>query len=680
MNNSNFELIFGDPSQYEVQPVVLPGPKGDTPTKTDLGLDKVDNTPDTQKPISELQKQALDKKTEVVETLAALRAVTAEPGKIYYLAQQGIEGSWFVHTADTTSPDNTGTCVIAANGRRLKRLSPFVTPEMFAAAGNGIVDDSDAIQNMLNEACKGNRFSVKLTKPLYKVTKPLTIDTSMVKNQNGLSLKGEANSYRDVKILYSGEGYCLNIIGEGNEGGNPITRYTIENLSIDGDNNEVSQGGFNIKRSYIVKLIDCASVNWAKADSHAVSIRNTFSTRIEGGNYSMGFPKPQGGSCIVIGSENPDPWNTSNVTIYDTLIQRAGGYGVEVRHDGNILDNLKFDMISFGGNAAGSIYINNPNVNNVGIDQCHFESAGYNHTPNPALVAHVDIRQASCVQIGTNEFKDAWYHIKLHQVNAFTIGVQKCFETTKYIIPNSVGISITGTASRYSRGSIAHQNIYSDHIDTPYVIDDYSDVSWPLAVVTEAQWEATYANRPNVYKGAIIKRKDIKAGNADAPYSQLWTSANGKWYRIPLSERGFGWKSSMPTEGDYTAGDVEYNLSPTLAGVNGTRYTVLGWRRMTTGNTHELNVDWAEMRTYYELSYTDTKGGTSVQSGDGVKTSFEIAHGLGVVPSHYSVQAGSSAAKGIAYVTADATKLTVFYDAPIAAGANNTRLIWSVKR
>lgn len=63
-----------------------------------------------------------------------------------------------------------------------------------------------------------------------------------------------------------------------------------------------------------------------------------------------------------------------------------------------------------------------------------------------------------------------------------------------------------------------------------------------------------------------------------------------------------------------------------------------------------------------------TKRGTETKTGDGVTTSFTIAHGLGSTPRHFNVQAASAGAKGISYVTASKTNITVFYDvAPLDA-------------
>lgn len=54
---------------------------------------------------------------------------------------------------------------------------------------------------------------------------------------------------------------------------------------------------------------------------------------------------------------------------------------------------------------------------------------------------------------------------------------------------------------------------------------------------------------------------------------------------------------AIPTTGRYVAGHrVSKNIG-TVAGGAGSQYIINGWTRLTTGSTHVLNTDWAEMRT-----------------------------------------------------------------------------------
>lgn len=73
------------------------------------------------------------------------------------------------------------------------------------------------------------------------------------------------------------------------------------------------------------------------------------------------------------------------------------------------------------------------------------------------------------------------------------------------------------------------------------------------------------------------------------------------------------------------------------------------------------------------------KTGISTQSGNGILTTFNIPHGLGVTPSFKMVQAGSVDAANILYITADVTNIIVNYSVAPSSGTNNLIFNWQVK-
>lgn len=462
---------------------------------------------------------------------------------------------------------------------------------------NELLSDNTANLQRLFDYCMANVKSPLIRLGTYKVKGELYITYTKVIAQNGISIFGEFDSYRTVKFLYSGNAWCLNILGIGDEGTNPITRFTIRNITIDGQNNTTSLGGYNLKRCYFLTLERCSSVNWSHPNAHAGSIRNSFNCHILKGNFQGGFPVATGNSGWIVGSELPDAWNTSNIRFEDCAIQRFGKFGVEVVHEANILDNISFRDVTFGGNRQGSFYSNNPHVNNIGFDHVHFEGAGLNGTNTPDSAIHVDIRQASAVKVGTCEFKDARVHINFHAVKGFSIDPCKIYETN-YTIPNSVGIQITGTPEAYCRGSIEPQEIWSHQIDKPYVRNDYTRINWPLDQVNEAQWAATYANNAYLYRGAIICRYELRSEQAEGVFYRFWTSDGNQWVRLAVTSRLLGFAAAMPTTGTFTKGDVLMNIEPSFQGVAPKQYTVFAWVRLTSGTTHVLGQDWLEVKNF----------------------------------------------------------------------------------
>ena len=216
-----------------------------------------------------------------------------------------------------------------------------ILPEWFGVVGDNVVDDTTNFQRSLT-------FAASLGMPLlvspltgYKITATLTVSHTDLSTR-GLTIKG-LGSFRNTTLNYSGTGFCLAITGSGSESANPIARVDISNIRIDGNDNSVSEGGFYFDRCYIVDIRNCASNNWAKSTAHAIEARNIFNFSWDGGNISNGHPSVAGDSVVIIGSKDSgagDEWNSSNISFRNTLIQYGSQYGVEVEHDGNIIDNV----------------------------------------------------------------------------------------------------------------------------------------------------------------------------------------------------------------------------------------------------------------------------------------------------------------------------------------------------
>lgn len=53
---------------------------------------------------------------------------------------------------------------------------------------------------------------------------------------------------------------------------------------------------------------------------------------------------------------------------------------------------------------------------------------------------------------------------------------------------------------------------------------------------------------------------------------------------------------SVPTSGTWVKGDFVANSSPSEAGSVGSKYVVIGWKRLTDGANNVLNTDWVALR------------------------------------------------------------------------------------
>lgn len=77
-------------------------------------------------------------------------------------------------------------------------------------------------------------------------------------------------------------------------------------------------------------------------------------------------------------------------------------------------------------------------------------------------------------------------------------------------------------------------------------------------------------------------------------------SPSGQAYRPTFRMCGAGprvyMSNSMPTTGTWKTLDFVENTAPSVLGTAGNRYIVEGWKRLTSGNSNVLNVDWVEKR------------------------------------------------------------------------------------
>jgi hypothetical protein len=161
---------------------------------------------------------------------SALRAYTGPRQSVYltgYLATSapsGIAGMFVRDDSDTTTADDGGTVIVASTGKRWKRrFDGSVNVCWFGATGNGVTDDTTAIQNAFNG--KLRRFF--FPGGTYKTTATLIINQDTI--IEGCGGSGEINSQIISKISVSGDfdGMAVNTGAPGYYGWLTIKRLTI---------------------------------------------------------------------------------------------------------------------------------------------------------------------------------------------------------------------------------------------------------------------------------------------------------------------------------------------------------------------------------------------------------------------------------------------------------------------
>ncbi|MDF2718447.1 MAG: hypothetical protein K0R28_5372, partial [Paenibacillus sp.] len=84
----------------------------------------------------------------MVATIAELRADTAPAAAVHFVNDPGREGHFLYDSTDSTTSDDDGTVLVSISGKRYKRIreTEWVNVKWFGAQGDGMTDDSNAIQ------------------------------------------------------------------------------------------------------------------------------------------------------------------------------------------------------------------------------------------------------------------------------------------------------------------------------------------------------------------------------------------------------------------------------------------------------------------------------------------------------------------------------------------------------
>jgi hypothetical protein len=245
-------------------------------------------------------------------TISAVRSYSgAFTDNFIYIIDPGKEGMWKYDATDTTSADNTGSVLVTADAKRVKRIIDWcVNAAWFNAKGDGVTDDTLALINALEAAVKyadGNLY-IPRTSGNYMITS--TIYNRMGSGNrinitsNGATIKTVGNPTNNtIWNLTPVREHVILSLGQLGQGTNVLTAF---------DNNigtEVYVEGL---------VIDCSSLT---------QITDPVNNNVD----------------IGIGIQI----NAEKTAVRGTIVQNTIGYGIRV-HGARIADISDCDMLKVG--------------------------------------------------------------------------------------------------------------------------------------------------------------------------------------------------------------------------------------------------------------------------------------------------------------------------------------------
>ncbi|MDF2716084.1 MAG: Parallel beta-helix repeat protein [Paenibacillus sp.] len=232
-------------------------------------------------------------------TIADLRSMTSpDPDVVYYVTDPGQEGFFSYDPLDSVSADNTGTVLVSTGGARFKRhLSDVLSASWFGTKGDGVTDDTEALQAALDTAAGRKLFIPKQQGSFYLTGQLFVSSNTAIELESGtiiqavdtlsrtapyerllrlkmvenVVIQGNGGTLRMNKAAYtSGEqAHCIDISGS--------RSVVIENLNCnDSGGDGFYVGAYEVTAGYgfckDIVLRDCAADNNRRQGLSVISV------------------------------------------------------------------------------------------------------------------------------------------------------------------------------------------------------------------------------------------------------------------------------------------------------------------------------------------------------------------------------------------------------------------------
>jgi len=494
-------------------------------------------------------------------SIAELRAMTAAPtsNAVYYVNDKGQEGVFAYDPQDVTSQDNIGTILVTASGARFKRVyDDALNIRWFGAKGDGVTDDTAAIQQCVNAA---KTATVYIPEGVFKITSTIIIPELTSVRGNGYASQLLAISCDCLTFTVS-NGLSPVVVEKFAIFGQSSTNYTA--INVPGTAALQRTTGITFSNIYIAYY------------GTGMSLRGVWHSRVYGcymndvwtGIKVIGQSvKNVIDSCQIIRGGGTITGSGDSKAIYvDSTFDYDPGGNTEHRpEDLNITKTLTFGF-DIGVHWYRCLY---GNILECDLDYCRKYGIYYQQTEGGLTIANNWIaltEQAALFGIYAGNF-GAPGSLASCRIEHNTIGHYG--GTNNQCIGIGLGWNQNHTTveGNYISNMKVH-DIFVDYCENVRILGNtlLSDVGVSIRVVSTQQ---PIFISENYAKGSTVYDPNI---------DQIML--NGHYV-----------KNSPPARGTWSRGDTVYNTEPYMAG---DKY-VIGWYRLTDGTGNVLGTDWIEL-------------------------------------------------------------------------------------
>lgn len=295
-------------------------------------------------------------------TIAQIRALSGILlSNNFYTTDLGQEGNWYYDASDVTTADNTGTILVTADGKRIKRIiGNEIYVDWFGAAGNGVINDSPAIQ-AAQTAAESLGVNIIFSPKTYLINNTITFT-------KGVVWRGTNRGSSNFTCIRRG----ANVIGISIVGTSILASGTHINTPEFID----IRFGQGESRNYTANFMEIKAVSFLRIKNcrfDAIKGRSIYAIELFDSLISDTYF-----------GQNGDP-----VNLLPVIELRSGADGYEYTND------IHFNNCIIESSYYTSVKTTGSNTNTIYFTDCKFESGGTN------LFAVLDFSNSNVIELNT---------------------------------------------------------------------------------------------------------------------------------------------------------------------------------------------------------------------------------------------------------------------------------------